>query len=75
MERVAQAIQNHRGGKDEDLSITVLEMVAGELRRMEETRDKFAFQPTYGRAILDWPDNHGLVEYLLGVAHDYNRWT
>lgn len=73
--RVEAAIDNHRHGRPEDLSVAVLENVALELRKMEGAMDKTVFRPSYGRFLLDWPDGHGLVEYLLGVSQDYERWT
>ena len=42
---------------------------------MEGAMDKAVFRPSYGRFLLDWPDEHGLVKYLLGVSQDYERWT
>ena len=73
--RVEQAIRNHEAGAPEDLSISVLQKVAAELRRMAETLDRSKYQPGYGRALLDWPDDHGLVEYLLDVSQKYKSWT
>jgi hypothetical protein len=75
LDRVDAALENHRAGRPEDFSVGVLENVRCELVQMASTLDKDRFRPSYPRFILDWPDDHGLVEYLLRVSHDYRRWT
>ena len=75
LERVEQAILNHQRGHPEDLDITTLEQVAKELGKMAQALNKTKYQPAYARFLLDWPDEHGLVEYLIGVSQDYCRWT
>ena len=73
--RVQVAVENHQAGRPEDLNIEILENVRADLSQMSKILDKNHFRPSYGRYLLDWPDEHGLVEYLLGVAQDYCRWT
>ena len=75
LERVDLAIERHRNGQPEDLNIQVLQQIREEIEQMKAALDKSRFQPGYGRFILDWPDDHGLVEFLLNVAHRYSRVT
>jgi hypothetical protein len=48
IERVDRAIENHRKGVAEDLSVTMLERVRTELVRMNEVLSPTVFQPTFG---------------------------
>jgi hypothetical protein len=75
LDRVDVAIENRRSGRPEDLSIEVLQQVRQQLQRMFETLDAKEFSPSYGRFILDWPDEHGLIEELLVASQEYLRWT
>ena len=73
--RVERALENHRAGRPEGLSASVLEQVSVELRAMLNALDKSMYSPNYAIYILDWPNDHGLVNYLVGVACNYERWT
>lgn len=75
LKRVDLAIERHQEGQPEDLNIPVLHQVREEIEQMKTALDKSKFQPIYGRFILDWPDDHGLVEFLLNVAQRYNSGT
>ncbi len=71
IERVELAIARHKRGQDEDLSVPVLENVRQELTVMAEMLDVEQFDPGFPRFILDWPDEHGLIQYLIGIASRY----
>jgi hypothetical protein len=73
IKRVDQAIDNHSQGKAEDLSIPMLNRIQQELKQMEISLSPPKFKPTYGRFILDWPDEHGLIKMLSEVACEYGR--
>lgn len=73
--RVRKAIDNHRSGKPECLDIPALQQVMVELIKMVKTLDSKKYSPSYGRFLLDWPDNNGLVDYLLDVSHKYKKWV
>lgn len=75
IKRVDEALANHKAGRPEDLSVEVLQNVRQELERMSATLDSGKYAPSYGRFILDWPDEHGLIEALLQASQDYQRWT
>lgn len=75
LERVDEATANHLAGRSDDLSIGTLENVKRDLERMLQALDKTKFSPSYSRFILDWPDEHGLIDFLLGVSQNYKRWT
>ena len=73
LRRVDLAIDNHRQGISDDLSIPLLMNVRRELIQMRPMLSPEAFTPGYGRFVLDWPDDHGLVGELLEVAYEYKR--
>ena len=73
IERVDRAIDNHRKGEPEDLSITILAKVRLELVKMREALSPVIFQPSFGRFVLDWPDRHGLIQQLTQVSYEYGR--
>ena len=73
IQRVDLAIAKHEKGEPEDLSVPLLAIVRRELESMREARDMGKFCPGYGRFILDWPDEHGLVDFLLEVEYEYKR--
>ncbi len=71
--RVDEAIRCHHQGEPADLSIPLLQSVRRELQKMQQVLDPAVFSPSYGRFILDWPDEHGLVSFLLEVDYQYGR--
>jgi hypothetical protein len=75
IERINQAVQNHEQGIAEDLNIPILQKVAGEIQKMASELDKSKYKPSYPRFLLDWPDEHGLVEYLIQVSYEYSKRT
>lgn len=75
LERVDEAIANHGANSPEDLSVKVLRRVKDELEQMVTVLDSTKYKPSYGKFILDWPDEHGLIDVLLGASQDYQRWT
>ena len=68
-----EAVENHKAGKPEDLNLEVLANVRQELEKMAATLDSARYSPSYGRFLLDWPDEHGLVDYLLTAGQEYRR--
>ena len=75
IERVDIAIEKHKKGEPADLNISMLLKVRNELVKMQSATDKSKYSPTYGRFILDWPDEYGLINYLLGVSYEYKKRT
>ena len=75
IERVDLAIINHQKGNPEDLNIAILNRVRNDLLQMSKVLNKDCFQASYGRFLVDWPDEHGLVELLLQVFQNYRNWT
>jgi hypothetical protein len=73
IERVDKAISQHEDGQPADLSLPLLTKVRDELEKMLEALSPSKYRPTYGRFILDWPDEHGLVGYLTEVGYQYGR--
>ena len=73
LERVDQAICNHEHNVPEDLSLPILNRIRNELLQMLEKLSPSQFRPTYGRFILDWPDEHGLIKTLSDVEYEYER--
>jgi hypothetical protein len=71
--RIDLAILNHQQNKAEDLSIPMLRKVREELIQMKTVLSPSVFRPSYGRFILDWPDEHGLVRQLSDVGYQYER--
>ena len=73
IDRVDLAILNHQQNKPEDLSISLLLKVREELIQMKNALSPSLFRPSYGRFVLDWPDEHGLVRDLSDVGYQYER--
>jgi len=73
IERVDHAIDNHRKGQPDDLSIALLAKVRLELVNMKEALSPAIFMPSFGRFVLDWPDKHGLIQLLAQVSYEYGR--
>lgn len=73
IDRVDLAIRNHEQKKAEDLSIPLLRKVREELVQMKAALSPSVFRPSYGRFVLDWPDEHGLVRQLSDVGYQYER--
>lgn len=75
LDRIDQAISNHRAGRPEDLNVGMLKKVRREIVKMSVALDKTRYSPSYGRFVSDWPDRHGLVDHLVCVFNDYERWA
>jgi len=73
--KVDAAIRAHKEARPSDLDEACLLQVRSELVQMRDTLDSSKFRPGYGRFLLDWPDEHGLVAYLIDVAYQYKRRT
>lgn len=73
IKRVDEAIANHQRGQPEDLSVPMLINIRAELVNMQESLAPATFRPSFGRFILDWPDQHGLIQQLSNVAYEYGR--
>ena len=73
IKRVDEAIANHQGGQPEDLSVPMLINIRAELVNMQGALAPGTFRPSFGRFILDWPDQHGLIQQLSNVAYEYER--
>lgn len=73
IDRVDLAIRNHEQNKPEDLSIPLLRKVREELVQMKAALSPSVFCPSYGRFVLDWPDEHGLIRQLSDVSYEYER--
>jgi hypothetical protein len=73
LKRVDSAIQNHKDGKPEDLSLPMLLRIRSDLWQMVAALSPAVFKPSYPRFILDWPDEHGLIRQLSEVAYEYDR--
>lgn len=73
IDRVDLAILNHDQNRPEDLSIPLLGKVREELIQMNTALSPSVFRPSYGRFVLDWPDERGLVRLLSDVGHQYER--
>jgi len=71
--RVEKAVLNHKNREPEDLSLAMLENIRVELIKMKMAMSPSRFQPTYGRFIIDWPDEHGLVKKLSELNYQYGR--
>ena len=71
--RVNSAIEDHRAGRPADLSEYMLLKIKDELEKMTSSLDVQKFRPTFARPLLDWPDEHGLVEILMKVSYEYER--
>lgn len=71
--KVDAAIAAHQGGKPADLSVPLLTKVKSELGQMSSALSSDTYRPAFGRIILEWPDEHGLVKFLLEVEYQYNR--
>lgn len=73
IQRVSSAIMDHEDNKPADLSVPLLREVKRELEMMLSKLNPNEFQPHFGRFILEWPDEHGLIAYLLDVEYQYER--
>jgi hypothetical protein len=73
IDRVDLAMLNHEKNKPEDLSLPLLGKVKEELIQMKTALSPAVFRPSYGRFVLDWPDEHGLVRLLSDVGYQYER--
>lgn len=57
IERVNATISKHENDEPADLSVSLLEKVRGELEKMLEAQSPSVYRPSFGRFILDWPDD------------------
>ncbi len=73
LERLTQAATNHESGIAEDLSPAMIATVRREVEQMREALSNKQFKPSFGRFVLDWPDEHGLVDGLLKLLESYSR--
>jgi hypothetical protein len=73
IDRVDLAIRNHEQNMPEDLSVPMLRTVREELFQMKAALSPSIFRPSYGRFVLDWPDEHGLVRQLSELGYQYER--
>lgn len=73
IDRIDLATHNHEENKPEDLSIPLLRKVREELVQMKMALSPSVFCPSYGRFVLDWPDEHGLIRQLSDVYYEYER--
>lgn len=71
--RIDRAIARHEGGEPEDLNVELLREVRREIVSMRDARDAGVFSPGYARFLLDWPDEHGLVQMLVDLSHKYKQ--
>jgi hypothetical protein len=70
---IDQAIEKHKRGEPEDLNISILLKVKQEILIMGQVLDSSKFVPIYGRFIIDYPGDNGLIDYLAGVSHEYKK--
>lgn len=75
IEKVDEAIAKHEAGEPADLSISMLHKVRIELETMSVEMSSSKFKPSYPRFVMDWPDEHGLIAYLVEVSYQYSRLT
>lgn len=73
IEKVDEAIRCHERGVPADLSVSMLQTIRSELERMSLAQDPTSFRPGYGRFLLEWQDEHGLVKQLMEVEYQYER--
>ena len=73
LDRLDQAAKNHDDGVPEDLSPAMLAKIMDEVQQMLEALSNKQFKPSFGRFVLDWPDEHGLVDGLLKLLESYSR--
>lgn len=70
---VDEAVAAHERGEPADLSVSMLRKVRTELERMAMAMSRQVFRPGFGRFLLEWPDEHGLVKRLMAVEYHYER--
>ena len=73
VEHIDDAIAKHSNGQPADLSIPLLNTVRLQVQEMRQSLDPLVFEPTYGRFVIDWPDDLGLVRELTDLAYKYGR--
>lgn len=73
LDRLDQAAKNHENGVADDLSPSMVAEVRNEVQQMLEALSNKQFKPSFGRFVLDWPDEHGLVDGLLKLLESYLR--
>jgi hypothetical protein len=71
--RLMLARRNHELGVPEDLSLPMVDKVIDEVDKMRAALSSKIFTPTYGRFIIDWPDEHGLIKILSDLSYEYCR--
>jgi hypothetical protein len=71
LEGVDAAIMAHQAGKSAPFSAPLLRAVRKELEQMKISA---AFDPTFARFVLDWPDaSSELGKGLVGIAYDRRK--
>jgi len=73
IKRLTFAKENHEKKLPEDLSIEMIDRILFEVQTMTETLSPQVFRPTFGKFILDWPDEHGLISLLSELSYRYER--
>ena len=70
-----KAISNRDKSNSEEISLDVLLSIKKEIVKMQNVLDSSKYMPTYGRFLVDYPDESGLVDFLLRVSQEYKKRT
>ena len=73
IQRLMLAKENHENGRSEDLSLEMIDRILNEIQIMIVALSPQVFRPTFGKFILDWPDEHGLISLLSELSYRYER--
>ncbi|MEM7249190.1 MAG: hypothetical protein AAF533_27975 [Acidobacteriota bacterium] len=71
--RVDLALERHGRGEPEDLSVGILTSVRRDLQKMQVALDPATYCSAYPRFVLDWPNEHGLIDLLVHVHAEYDK--
>ena len=70
--RIDAAILNS-AGEGAGTPVSLLKKVRREIVAMRSALDPKIFTPGYGRALLDWSNENGLIDFLIEVKYRYDR--